>query len=332
MRLDVGDDAGRGLGLREEHGLRAAELAQARREVVGARRLAPLVAESTSVAARTPRRSRPSARRSSRPRRRPRGRPASRGSRRRPPSRRCRRRSKSSTSGLVRMHLREALEAAAPSTARNSAVRWWTSGRCIAASTSGGTGVGPGVSEVALAAIALTRVPRRRTMRPVEALLAFARGAPRPALRRRARSAAGASGAPRRSSPGRPRSLAYAVASGALAWGAAAGWNDAAFRVYYLGRRAPDRAAPRRRARSSSRGSRWAGAARARLRRARRRDRARDAAHARLRRNRDPRGAGRTSTSSRPRFVAIVGELARHARRRRRRGARPSAAGRSGTR
>lgn len=28
--------------------------------------------------------------------------------------------------------------------------------------------------------------------------------------------------------------LAYAVASAALAWGAAAGWSDAAFRVYYL--------------------------------------------------------------------------------------------------
>jgi hypothetical protein len=28
--------------------------------------------------------------------------------------------------------------------------------------------------------------------------------------------------------------LAYAVASGALAWGAAAGWSEAAFRVYYL--------------------------------------------------------------------------------------------------
>ena len=27
---------------------------------------------------------------------------------------------------------------------------------------------------------------------------------------------------------------AYAAAAGALAWGAAAGWNDAAFRVYYL--------------------------------------------------------------------------------------------------
>jgi hypothetical protein len=27
---------------------------------------------------------------------------------------------------------------------------------------------------------------------------------------------------------------AYAAASGALAWGAASGWNDAAFRVYYL--------------------------------------------------------------------------------------------------
>jgi hypothetical protein len=28
---------------------------------------------------------------------------------------------------------------------------------------------------------------------------------------------------------------AYALATGALAWGAAAGWSDAAFRVYYLG-------------------------------------------------------------------------------------------------
>jgi len=28
--------------------------------------------------------------------------------------------------------------------------------------------------------------------------------------------------------------LAYAVASAALAWGAAAGWSDPAFRVYYL--------------------------------------------------------------------------------------------------
>ncbi len=28
---------------------------------------------------------------------------------------------------------------------------------------------------------------------------------------------------------------AYAAAAGALAWGAAAGWNEAAFRVYYLG-------------------------------------------------------------------------------------------------
>ncbi len=28
--------------------------------------------------------------------------------------------------------------------------------------------------------------------------------------------------------------FAYAIASGALAWGAAAGWSDAAFRVYYL--------------------------------------------------------------------------------------------------
>jgi hypothetical protein len=29
--------------------------------------------------------------------------------------------------------------------------------------------------------------------------------------------------------------VAYAAAAGAMAWGAAAGWNEAAFRVYYLG-------------------------------------------------------------------------------------------------
>ena len=69
---------------------------------------------------------------------------------------------------------------------------------------------------------------------PVDALLAFA--AALIALRlsgdlvrryrahRRAELAAWAAGL-----------AAYAVAAGALAWGAAAGWSDAAFRVYYLG-------------------------------------------------------------------------------------------------
>ena len=65
-----------------------------------------------------------------------------------------------------------------------------------------------------------------------------------PRFRRRARRACGspatscagtASGARPSSPRGRPASRAYSVAAGALAWGAAAGWSDAAFRVYYLG-------------------------------------------------------------------------------------------------
>ena len=69
----------------------------------------------------------------------------------------------------------------------------------------------------------------------VDALLAFARRPALPASLRRSRSEI-----PR--SPQRPSSAAwsaglaaYAASCGALAWGAAAGWNEAAFRVYYLG-------------------------------------------------------------------------------------------------
>jgi hypothetical protein len=75
---------------------------------------------------------------------------------------------------------------------------------------------------------------QRNTVQPVDALLAF--GAALVTLRlsgdlvrrwrarRRPELAAWAAGL-----------AAYAVAAGALAWGAAAGWSDAAFRVYYLG-------------------------------------------------------------------------------------------------
>jgi hypothetical protein len=74
---------------------------------------------------------------------------------------------------------------------------------------------------------------RRTTLRVVNALLAFAATlvalrlaaelARRWRVRRTPELAAWAASL-----------LAFAVASGALAWGAAAGWNDAAFRVYYL--------------------------------------------------------------------------------------------------
>lgn len=69
---------------------------------------------------------------------------------------------------------------------------------------------------------------------PVDALLAFAAAlialrlsgdlVRRYRARRRPELAAWAAGL-----------AAYALAAGALAWGAAAGWSDAAFRVYYLG-------------------------------------------------------------------------------------------------
>ena len=50
-RLEVGDDAGGGLGVRQEDGLRAAELLEAGGEVVRARRLAPLVLDGLDVGA-----------------------------------------------------------------------------------------------------------------------------------------------------------------------------------------------------------------------------------------------------------------------------------------
>jgi hypothetical protein len=75
---------------------------------------------------------------------------------------------------------------------------------------------------------------QRNTVRAVEALLAFAAAlitlrlsadlVRRYRRRRAPELAAWSAGL-----------AAYALAAGALAWGAAAGWSDAAFRVYYLG-------------------------------------------------------------------------------------------------
>jgi hypothetical protein len=101
----------------------------------------------------------------------------------------------------------------------------------MAATTGGGTGVGPGVKRWRFAGTSERRVagPYHAA---VEALLAFAAAllafrfagdlARRFRVRRRPELAAWSASL-----------LAYALASGALAWGAAAGWNEAAFRVYY---------------------------------------------------------------------------------------------------
>jgi hypothetical protein len=75
---------------------------------------------------------------------------------------------------------------------------------------------------------------RGSTVRRVDALLAFA--AALISLRlsaellRRARAGRGVAFGVWAGALG-----AYTIAAGALAWGAAAGWNEAAFRVYYLG-------------------------------------------------------------------------------------------------
>ena len=67
----------------------------------------------------------------------------------------------------------------------------------------------------------------------MEALLAF--GAALLALRLGgALAAGGGHGAGPSWLPGVPRSSRYAIAAGAMAWGAAAGWSEPAFRVYYL--------------------------------------------------------------------------------------------------
>jgi hypothetical protein len=54
-RLDVGDDAGRRLGLRQQHDSRSAEVAKPSGQILGRRRLAPLVPELFDAAAVGPR-------------------------------------------------------------------------------------------------------------------------------------------------------------------------------------------------------------------------------------------------------------------------------------
>ena len=119
--------------------------------------------------------------------------------------------------------------------------------------------------------------------------------------------------------------------SGALAWGAAAGWDDRAFRVYYLFGGLLTAALLG--AGSLLRvGRAWVGPVALVYVGARGRVALADAAHGPGRGRVDPRGAGRISTSSRRGLLAIVGNSLGHARRRRRRGRRACGAARSGTR
>src|SRR5438874_1058019 len=99
-------------------------------------------------------------------------------------------------------------------------------GSANAASTCGGTGVGPGVNRYRLPAMAA------RLAAPMDALVAFA------AALLALRLAGGL--ARRRRATHRPElaawawSLAaYAIAAAAIAWGESAGWDARAFRVYY---------------------------------------------------------------------------------------------------
>src|SRR5213596_2338152 len=99
-------------------------------------------------------------------------------------------------------------------------------GSANAASTCGGTGVGPGVNRYRFPAMAA------RLAAPMDALVAFA--AVLLALRLAGRIAR------RRRATHRPELAAwawsltaYAVAAAAIAWGEAAGWDARTFRVYY---------------------------------------------------------------------------------------------------
>ena len=118
--LDVGDDSGRRLGLRQEDDRRSG-LVDPRAQVVGRGRLAPVVAELEPRHSRRRARSRRSARRSTRPRRRGRARRASTGWRSPTPSRPCRsrcRRGRRCASGRP-----PAAGSGAPRTARGSHAR-----------------------------------------------------------------------------------------------------------------------------------------------------------------------------------------------------------------
>src|SRR5918912_365614 len=113
-------------------------------------------------------------------------------------------------------------------------------GRLMASRTSGGTGVGPGVKRYRLSAIGLrlSRPPADALShayypRAMEPLFAFAAGLL--ALRLAGRIAGRWRGRRAPELLAWSSSLAaFAVAAAALAWGSAAGWDDVAFRVYYL--------------------------------------------------------------------------------------------------
>ena len=111
---------------------------------------------------------------------------------------------------------------------------------------------------------------------------------------------------------------AYAVAAGALAWGAAAGWSDAAFRVYYLGG-ALLTAALLGAGSLLLVGRRWIAPVALVYVGPRDRNRARRPAPGEHLRDGDPRGAGRARPLARTRCSRSLGELARHARGGRRR-------------
>ena len=146
-RLDVGDDARStsrtGSGRRPATSLASRER---RGQVVGGRRLAPLVARRPDLAAVALGELRSSARRSCPRRRR---RPGCPGEQRfatadsiAPVPEAVKR----STSDEVRKTCLQPLQALARRSARKSEPRWWTTGSASAASTSGGTVVGPGVN------------------------------------------------------------------------------------------------------------------------------------------------------------------------------------------
>ena len=127
-------------------------------------------------------------------------------------------------------------------TSRKSGARWWITCSASAASTCGGTGVGPGVNRYRFCAIRRSLAARvdvgtscwnSHYALGVEAILAFA--AALLALRLAGRLAS------RWRERREPQLLAwsaglaaYALGAAAIAWGAAGGWNEGVFRAYYL--------------------------------------------------------------------------------------------------
>ena len=189
---------------------------------------------------------------------------------------------KTSTSFVVRNTSLQALRASR-NTATKSGERWWITGSASAAAPRAAPVSGPGVRRrvafcrICWGADAVTPYARNhrpagthRCMRAREPTLRSAAMEAPARLRRRARLAAAHRRARAPATAGRPRPArspgpaslaAFAVASAALAWGAAAGWSDARVPPLLPLRRAAHRRAARRRlaaARSVSAGSgRW---------------------------------------------------------------------------